>query len=172
MGKKEDDIRRRAEAAFAEQLAANSAARKAAADAADSHQSVLAKIAEQRARRLAKKPKDKPPMNGRTTRVRPLQASAHPREAPMFVDASLLFSPFSPRSLARAADIGRLDYHRGLPGPTPSRSEAPITQLSRFVQQLAQAIDKQGQSQNNDRPHSSTLRWAHRRKQIRRGAIG
>ena len=65
MGKKEDSIRRRAEAAFAEQLAANSAARKAAADAVDHHQLLLDKIAGQRAQRLARKPKGKQPINGK-----------------------------------------------------------------------------------------------------------
>ena len=65
MGKKEDGIRRRAEAAFAQQLTANSVARKAAADAADQHELLLAKIAAQRAQRLAKKPKGSKPINGK-----------------------------------------------------------------------------------------------------------
>lgn len=60
MGKQDNAIRRRAEAAFAEQSAANTVARKAAADAADNHQALMKRIAEQRALRLARTPKDKP----------------------------------------------------------------------------------------------------------------
>ena len=59
MGIKDDAIRRRAEAAFAEQLAANTVARKAAADASVKHQALLTRIAEQRALRLARAAKDK-----------------------------------------------------------------------------------------------------------------
>ena len=64
MKSKDDIARRQAEAkfAFGEQLRANILARKAAADA---HQSVMARIAEQRALRLAKKTKGKPPINGK-----------------------------------------------------------------------------------------------------------
>ena len=62
MGKHDDAIRRHTEAAFAEQWAATAVARKAAADAFDNHQALLTRIAEQRALRLAKAPKDKPRM--------------------------------------------------------------------------------------------------------------
>jgi hypothetical protein len=62
MRSKDDIARRKAEAKFGEQLSANSLAHKAAADA---HQSIITRIAEQRALRLAKKTKGKPPINGK-----------------------------------------------------------------------------------------------------------
>jgi hypothetical protein len=65
MRKKEGGIRRHAEAAFAEELAANTVVRKAASDAADNRQVLLTRIAEQRALRLAKTRKDRPPINGK-----------------------------------------------------------------------------------------------------------
>ena len=52
MGIRDDVARRKAEAAFSEQLAAHTLARKASANAADRHQSLLARIAQQRGLRL------------------------------------------------------------------------------------------------------------------------
>jgi hypothetical protein len=57
MRSKDDIVRRQAEAKFALREA-----RKAAADA---HESIMARIAEQRALRLAKKTEDKPPITGK-----------------------------------------------------------------------------------------------------------
>jgi hypothetical protein len=64
MSRNDDIARRKDEAAFAEQLALNNQVRKAAGDAADNHQALLTRIAQQRALRLAKTPKDKP-INGK-----------------------------------------------------------------------------------------------------------